>query len=61
MRESKLTDTKLVCVVKTGTDFEEFQKDFMNLRDWRIEWNTKFRANKLQSNLQIERQSSFHI
>lgn len=44
MWENKLTVTKLVWIVKTGTDFEEFQKDFMNLRDWRIERHTKCKA-----------------
>lgn len=46
---SKLTDVVLVWVVRTETDFEGFQKDFTNLRDWRIEWDKKFRANKCKA------------
>lgn len=35
--------------MKTGIDFEEFQKDFKNLRDWRIQQDTTYRANKCKA------------
>lgn len=46
---NKLTNIKLVSAVKTGIDLEEFQKDFMNLREWRIQWDTTCKANKCKA------------